>query len=225
MDPLIPFIAAIATGETAVMGAERLPGADGEDLRAAVAAAEAAARLEAPGRPPAGDIAVGTWAWRMLYHVAALVVHRDLGPEEIAGRLGAPAPAAEAAVAAWSADVAFRHLPTLHRVAVAVSPGDPLAAALRDFAAAWPLSGVGFAPAPAVGDARLAAVLAHPALKRLYVDRALAVAERERFAVPAVATAARAALGGHPDMLPLAAAALAAPEAASSSAVISGTTA
>jgi len=64
---------------------------------------------------------------------------------------------------------------------------------------------------PPPGDARLAPVLAHPALRRLYVDRVLAQPERGRFADPVVAVAARAALGGHGAMLPRALAALAPP--------------
>ncbi|RZK49241.1 MAG: hypothetical protein EOO59_16480 [Hymenobacter sp.] len=82
----------------------------------------------------------------------------------------------------------LRHLPALLGLARDLAPADALVLRLQAVGQRWPLSVVGVAPAPA-------AVLAHPALRALYIDRIIERRDRARATQPGVHEGIRGALG------------------------------
>jgi MoxR-vWA-beta-propeller ternary system domain bpX4 len=170
----------------------------------ALEALDARARLHAPGVPPSLDLGVAVWAAEQLYHACILLARRELGPDQVASSLGRPSPAAgDAASQAWSADLTLRRLPDLLALARGVAPGDPLVEVLRERALAWPLSSVGVAGVAPPASPALSAVLSHPSLRQLYVDRVIARRDLTRLrGHPPTRLAAREALGAHPDLAP-----------------------
>ena len=164
-----------------------------------------AARREAAGEPPAYSSETALWAATLFYRACQLLVFRDSGEAAVKAALGGPSPDASDPGAIWSADLTLRWIPDLVALARGISPGDPFVEGLVGLARRWPLSGVGVREA---ADADPAALVAHPALLSLYVDRIFERRESGRLRHPAVRAAAAAALGAYPAICPEVAAAL-----------------
>jgi hypothetical protein len=165
-----------------------------EDLATATALLHryhAADALHQAHQAPPFDEAAAQWAAGCLYRTAQLAFLRDYDADAVAQHL-ADWPSAATPAASYSVDLIFRHLPALLDLARHLAPADALVARLQALARQWPLSFVGMPPAPAVAPA---AVLAHPALRALYLDRVIERQDRGRAVQPGVAEGIREALG------------------------------
>lgn len=140
---------------------------------------------------PAFEPAAAQWAAGCLYRTAQLAFLREYDAEAVAAHL-ADWPGEASPAASYAVDLSFRHLPALLDLARSLAPADALVTRLHALARQWPLSFVGVPPAPAEAPA---AVLAHPALRALYLDRIIERRDRARAAQPGVAEGIRAALG------------------------------
>lgn len=194
MPPSLPdFLRALlATGEVTVAG--QLTPFAAADLAPATELLRryhAADALHLAHQMPAFAPAAAQWAAEFLYRAMQLAFLREYDAEAVAQHLadwsGEITPEAS-----YSADLTLRHLPTLLGLARDLAPADALVTRLQAVGQQWPLSVVGVAPAPAEAPA---AVLAHPALRALYIDRIIERRDRARAAQPGVHEGIRAALG------------------------------
>ena len=148
---------------------------------------------EMPHTAPAFDAPAALWAAAYLYQAVKLTLMRELDEtvvhEQLQDFAGAITPAA-----ICSADLTFRHLPDLLRLAKGLAPGDALVARLQATAQQWPFSFVGTELRDAGPDA---AVLAHPALRQAYIDRIIRAQDRARASQAHLAPLVHEALGGH----------------------------
>lgn len=212
-EPFARYVRSLIEGERlCVGGPEALAAAVVTGADDALAALDAAARVDAPADAPLLSLPAARWGAATLYKACQLLVHRELasigfGPPPPLE----PGPRA-AAAAAWSCDLALRHLPDVLIMARRAAPADPLVAALLDLARRFPLSSIGIAGLD--GRLELDGILADPCLGRLYVERVIARSDRSRFADPRVVEAIRTALGAHAGLAPEIAAALAGETAA-----------
>lgn len=182
----------LATGEVTVAG--QLTPFDPADQAAATELLRryhAADALHLAHRVPAFAPAAAHWAAGFLYRTMQLAFLRDYDAEAVARHL-ADWPGEATPEASYSVDLTFRHLPALLGLARDLAPADALVLRLQAVGQRWPLSFVGAAPAPAEAPA---AVLAHPALRALYLDRIIERRDRARAAQPGVAEGIGAALG------------------------------
>lgn len=185
----------------------RLDPHDLDDAALRLAECDADVRAEFPGEPPALAIDVALWAAERFYRACQLVVYREAGPEVAAAALTGACPTAPRSAQHYSADLVWRFVPDLHRLAKALSPDDPLVFALRQFALNWPLSGVGIPWPQGEDDAivvrpSLEGIADHPALWAHFVDRVIARRDKAWLAEPAVRSAVQAALGLHVHLAP-----------------------
>lgn len=140
---------------------------------------------------PPFEPAAAQWAARCLYRTAQLAFLREYDADAVAAHL-ADWPGEASPAASYAVDLSFRHLPALLDLAHSLAPADVLVTRLHALARQWPLSFVGVPPAPAEAPA---AVLAHPALRALYLDRIIEQHDQARAAQPGMAEGVRAALG------------------------------
>lgn len=157
-------------------------------------------RLEFPGEAPAFDAAAASWAATMLYRAAQAAVFRDV-PEPVLrdGLSVACPPTGDEAGRHYSVDLVFRFLPDLAVLARHASPEDPLLQVLQAWANQWPLSSVGM---KGVEPVSIDAIVGHPGLLQLYVDRILAREDLSRLADPRVQTAVRKSVGAYAELSP-----------------------
>src|SRR5438552_2718176 len=66
------------------------------------------------------------WSAIIIYHIAQFTVFRDAPTESIKEACAMPHPGERNPETDWSADLTFRHLPALYRVARHLSNADPL---------------------------------------------------------------------------------------------------
>ena len=151
------------------------------------------------GHAPDLSLAAAVWATRILYQLARFVVCRDVPAEIIARALAERFPEPRSPAVDWSADIAFRLLPEIFRVARHLSNADPLVAEIKKIAGDWPLSSVGIPEVPAL---KLDSFVGHPALLQLYVDRILETGDASRLADERVRHAVRRTLGAHGQLCP-----------------------
>ena len=151
----------------------------------------AADALHLPHQAPPFEPAAAQWAAECLYRTAQLAFLRDYDADAVVAHL-ADWPGEASPAASYAVDLVFRHLPALLDLARHLAPADALVARLQALARQWPLSFVGVPPAPAEAPT---AVLAHPALRALYLDRIIERHDRERATQLGVAEGIRAALG------------------------------
>lgn len=199
MHPLTDFLAALLdTGQVTVAG-QLTPFADDDRAaaRARLRRAHATAALEVAHQAPDFAPAAAGWAAEFLYRTTQLAFLRDYDEDAIAAHL-ADWPGPVTAEVIFSVDLLFGYLPTLLSLARGLAPADPLVIKLQAVARQWPLSFGGVGP-PAPGAP--AEVLAHPALRRLYLDRLIERRDREWAAQSGVADGVREALGGHAELL------------------------
>lgn len=161
--------------------------------------------LEDLGGPPLPfDEAAARHGAVLLFRGAWCYLHRDTPAREVTRLLQPTSPPQSetpSAAAQFSADLTLRHLPSLHRIALALAPGDPLLAALRALAAAYPLSSPGFSPdensPPSADPEAWDHLQNHAGLRQLFLDRVLAHADRAWMENPAIAAALIHSLGLH----------------------------
>jgi hypothetical protein len=157
------------------------------------------AQSELAGDAPGFSSETALWAANLLYQICQFVVCRDIGEGQIAAAFANECPTARGPETDWSADLLFRHLPALLRLAQQLSNGDPLVQELKKVAAAWPLSSVGV---PDLADLNLDTFIHQPALARLYADRIVADGDTSRLGDSRVDDLLRADLGVHRELAP-----------------------
>ena len=137
---------------------------------------EALADLAGP--PLAFDAPAARYGAQMLFRAAWFYLHRDAPAQHVTTLLSDPIPGGPSAAALFSADLALRCLPDLHRIARTLAPGDPLLGALQRLADALPLSGAAVPPdEDTTRQPQSTAWLAmrhHPGLWRMFIDRVIA---------------------------------------------------
>ena len=153
------------------------------------------------GPPLAFDEAAARWGAAILFRAAWCHLHRDTPAEELTYLLAVPLPVPLSPAAMFSADLALRRLPDIHRLAAARAPSDPLLASLQSLAFAHPLSTV--ALPPPLGATRTAeaaawrTLRAHAGLWHLFLDRVIAAPAPWWLADDLVRQAVRTRLGPH----------------------------
>ena len=157
-------------------------------------------REHSPLTPPGLDRPALKWAIRHFHAAAQLAVFRQLGPEEVAKRLGDDfVGEGDAASVAYSVDLVFRFLPDLVRIVKGMNPDDPLLAQLRKWGERWPLSAVGI---PGLAVSGLEPLLANRCLSMMYVDRIVEADAVDRLHDPRVQELVRGAIGAYPELSP-----------------------
>lgn len=203
---LRPFLNAMQeSGRVRVARPPEPPAVEFAGLAETLTEWDRAARLDAALTPPDFSLPAAVWAAVRLYRGCQFLTYREFSAQIVQQELSAPCPEALTPAVAWSADLTLRFLPDLIALARGISVGDPLVDGLERLACEWPLSSVGVAGLAVLDPAPF---LAHPSLRRLYVDRILERRDRSRLGLPAVREAVREALGGHPNLCPEIAAAL-----------------
>lgn len=195
---LSQFVRTLMTEGRALVTAREVPGPDADLVPTLTELAEEAG-AELAGAPPLLCEATAVWATERLFAACRLVVCRDLGEARILEEMGVPNPRPRGPSVDWSADLLFRHLPEVIRLARHLSANDPLVRELRNLAAAWPLSSVGVAN---LQPSALDSFVADPTLRRLYSDRIIAAEDASRLGDPRVDDAVRSALGAHAELCP-----------------------
>ena len=148
---------------------------------------------EMPHTAPVFNAPAALWSAAYLYDTVKLALVRELDETLVHERLqdfsGDMTPEA-----IYSADLTFRHLPDLLRLAKGLAPGDALVGRLQATAWKWPFSSVG----TEFKDAEpIVTILAHPALRQAYIDRIIRVQDRARASQTHLAPLIHEALGGH----------------------------
>ena len=174
-----------------------------------LAAFETQYKRELPGEPPPLAPAAARWGAVMFHRACQFAVFRDLGEAEMARALAAECPGDDSPATHYSVDLTFRYLPDLLKLRGAPSQRDPLVSRLTRWADQWPLSSVGVAGAKPL---RVEAIVGHPCLLRLYVDRVIARRDASRLSHPRVCDCVRESLGIFPELAPEMASALGAGE-------------
>jgi len=152
---------------------------------------------EMPATAPDFDPDAALWAARYLYTAVQFILMRELDENLMQQYLlqyeGEMSPAA-----IYSADLTLRYLPDLFNLARGLSPDDPLVVRMKATALAWPLSA---AAIPLEEDPALHTILEHPSLKRAYIDRILAVKDKQKCQHPACFPLVMEALGSYAEAL------------------------
>jgi len=151
------------------------------------------AREELAAHPPQLEPAVAQWAMSVLYSAAQALVYRDIEADAVRAALSRPCPLAPSPEVCYSADLAFRYLPDLIRLARGIAQEDALVKGLSELAQAWPLSSVGVA---GLKQLDVEPFIGHCSLRQLYVDRILQRSDAGRLDHPLVRQAVRQAIGG-----------------------------
>jgi hypothetical protein len=190
------FLQALAHDGRIVVSPEPI-GAPDESAAAIVHELNQRAQFELAGEPPGFSSEAALWAANLLYQICQFIVCRDIGEDQIAAAFANECPTVRGPETDWSADLLFRHLPALIRLAQQLSNADPMVQELKRVAAAWPLSSVGVSD---LTELNLDTFVAHPALARLYSDRIVAAADTSRLGDPRVDDLLRADLGIHREL-------------------------
>lgn len=156
-------------------------------------------RLDLPGNAPAWDPEVSTWAASVLEGACRALVHRQIGPTEVATVLSNPPPASRTASASYSADILFRALGDVLKLARQISTDDPLTLQLLELARAWPLSSVGIR---GVGAVSVDGFIDDPCLRRTYAQRIVSRGDVDRLDHPAVREEVTLILGAYASKAP-----------------------
>lgn len=204
--PLAEFASGLfSTGKVLV---RRVADLRGGDPRAALLLEEAfAAHLDDladlgtdPHQHPPFKQDVALEALRCLYRICHALVDRALPAGEVEAIFTSMPPDPIDAGDMLSADVALRHLPTIHRWAKSLNADDPLLSGLAAIGLRFPLSSVGMGPLPLPLD--LSLLKRHPQIWRLYIDRVIERQDESRLTDSEVKAAVRDALGAHHSLAP-----------------------
>ena len=170
-----------------------------DKLAEAVRELDRLARAELAFDPPRLRPEAGEWALLALYRACQSLVYRDIEPDAVRDALSRPCPLAPSPEVCYSTDLALRFLPDLLGLARGIAENDPLVKCLTALAKAWPLSSVGV---KGLGEVDVRPFIAHPSLRRLYVDRIIERGDVSRLNHPLVLDAAREAVGAFPQLAP-----------------------
>ena len=102
------------------------------------------ARLDLPEGLPSFNESTALSALKLLYNICQFTVNRDFSEELMLKtlnevRFSEP----ETPETAWSADLLFRHLPSIYKLASRLSKNDPLCLKMTELGVSFPLSSVG----------------------------------------------------------------------------------
>lgn len=210
-------------------GGSGLSGPEQSQLRDECVAFDQHMRSELVDPVPELSLPVARWACTLLYRACQCLAHREMGAKQVAEAFARPCPEPVSASTIYSADLFFRFLPDLVRLAEAAAPGDVLGQVAREHLASWPLSAVGVAnsseqsakgdsqagtdAAPALeaplpdanSKTRGAAFLiieAQPSLLASYVDRVIDSGDPSWIVSEPIRKAVAIALGAHPELCP-----------------------
>jgi predicted HicB family RNase H-like nuclease len=170
---------------------------DWQTASALLREAYAADVLHFPADAPAFHETAANWAALHFYRAAQLTLLRQVEEAEVLEMLK-PFADEQTPEAHYSADLALRHLPQLHKLAAGLAPGDVLVKCIRHTAQHWPLSGTGIVTetAPDPGS-----ITQHTGLLTFYADRIIALHDKQRAAHPALHQHIKAALGDYAQQL------------------------
>lgn len=152
-----------------------------------------------PGTPPPLAIESARWAAVVFFRACQFVVFRDLGEDQLDQALQPNCPDDDSPATHYSVDLTFQYLPDLLKLAQKPSEDDPLVKRLRDWADRWPLSSVGIAD---VSPIAVDAIVGHPSLLSLYVDRILARSDDSRLVDSRIRRRAMESVGAFPELVP-----------------------
>ncbi len=156
-------------------------------------------RLSLAGTPPVFDAGVGCQAAESLYRVCQCLVYRELDPKELLSGVPLVAGAAGTATLHYSADVVFRFLPDVWRLAKDASEHDPLVTCLSELAGRWPLSSVGIS---GVLASSIDGFAGDRSLLALYVDRIIERRDKTRLGDRRVRNIFLSVVGAHAALAP-----------------------
>jgi hypothetical protein len=175
--------------------------ANDHQLTSLLAAWHAEAAEDLGGPALAFDEAAALHGATLLFRAAWCYLHRDSTAAEVTQLLHLPAPGPLDPAAQFSADLTLQHLPSLHRMAQALAPGDPLLPALQQLAQTFPLASPGLLfpdkTLPDPDPSSWHALRSHLGLWQLFLDRVLQRQDRLWLAHPDVLPAVHHALGAH----------------------------
>ena len=157
-------------------------------------------RREMPRQAPRYCPQTALWMAVLVYRAAQFTVFRDAEVGQIRRVLGRRCPTPVAASAHYSADLTLRFLPELTRLARCAAADDPLVGALRQLAAAWPLSSVGM-PEIEPEPKAIETLLSDASLLRLYVDRIVERKDLGRLNERRVLSELELSAGAFPELL------------------------
>jgi hypothetical protein len=153
--------------------------------------------LDMPGTAPAFDAGAGLWAAQYVYRAIQLVMLRNLGTEAIAEWL-APYEGEATPPVIYSADLCFRHLPSLLSLAKGLAPEDPLVLHLKETLRSWPYSS---ATMDLANEADVSVIFSDVSLRQAYVDRIMVSGNIKKAGREPVQAQVKAALGDHAALL------------------------
>jgi MoxR-vWA-beta-propeller ternary system domain bpX4 len=195
---MLEFLRALRENGEVVVTAETPAPLDGEFV-SAIEEHERERRLGYRTGAPDLDLDAAYWGIRTLYQACQLVVLRDAPSEVALASLTAGFEGRKRQETHYSTDLGLSYLPSLHRLAERVAPGDPLLEGLKRLGRDWPLSSVGMPGIDVPPDPPFVSV---PFLRALYVDRILEADDATRLGDGSVARSIRGALGAYPEMCP-----------------------
>lgn len=133
------------------------------------------ALLDLPGPSLIFDEKAALWGATHLLRAAWFYLDRESEPSEIERLLLSPPSIPMDAAAIFSADLALRYLPDIHRLAKTLAPGDPLTEALQNFAWKMPFSAVGIPPSDIADfnpdETSCSVIRSHSGLFGIFIDR------------------------------------------------------
>jgi hypothetical protein len=195
---LASFIRGLANDGRIVVSPDSITPTDETALSALIELNERA-ESELAGESPGYSSEAALWAAQLLYQICQFIVCREIGEAQMAAAFARECPVPRSPAVDWSADLFFRHLPSLFRLSQQLSNGDPLIQELKRVAAAWPLSSVGISE---LGELNLDTFINCTALARLYADRIIAVSDASRLGDARVDELLRADIGIHHELAP-----------------------
>ena len=178
-------------------------------------------RMDLPSNVPPYSPAAGTWAAKMLFRAAQLLMFRDIPATEVERSFTDPPPPDDQSLEShYSVDLTFRFLPDLTNFSQAVATDDPLSIQLQRWCHQWPISSVGVRAwknqhaesnqtnaDASTSDAseddcqlNLTGFIDDPCLLQIYVDRILSRKDRSRINHPKIINEIKRIAGAHPDL-------------------------
>ena len=195
---LAVFLQALAADGSAVVSNTPCGSADDASLTI-LEEIDARARQELGLEAPPFSPGVAAWSAMHLYNACRFAVCRDIGAPEIRAAFADPCPEPRGPETDWSADLLFRHLPQVYRLARHLCNADPLLLELQQLCRAWPLSSVGVNGLPTLD---ISSFIQHPALRRLYADRVFMAGDLSRVGHALLDDLLRMDLGAHRELAP-----------------------
>lgn len=156
-------------------------------------------RASLPNSPPPFHLETALHASEVVYRCCQCLVYRDLSLQEVLPAQVFRPDGASKGTQHYSADLVFRFLPDVWRLAKAASESDPLVAYIRELGAQWPLSSIGITGIP---ECDVSELLADNSLSTLYVDRVLEHRDITRLGSPQVRVGIQNALGLFTELSP-----------------------